>query len=63
MTHPPNAEVSYVDADTGIVVETVAFYDPGLDEDSWYAKEMKARGKWRGPHLAYGCGRSLVRGG
>ena len=53
-----NAEVDYVDADTGEVLEAVPFYDPGHDETSWYAIEMKARGKWRGPHMAFGCGRS-----
>ena len=55
----PNAEVDYVDAETGKVRETVAFYDPGLDEESPYAKEMKQRGKWLGKHLAYNCGRPL----
>ena len=56
----PNAEVDYTDAETGAVLETVAFYDPGLDENSWYAREMKARGKWKGRHMAYGCGRPLL---
>jgi hypothetical protein len=54
----PNAEVDYVSED-GHVIETVAFYDPGIDENSWYAKEQKARRVWRGKHLAYGCGRPL----
>ena len=55
-----NAEVDYVDAGTGRVVRTLAFYDPGLDPDSWLAQEQKSRGIWRGPHLAYGCGRPIA---
>lgn len=55
----PNAEVDYVDADTGWVIATEQFYDPGLDENSWLAKELKQRGRWNGPHLAYSCGRPL----
>lgn len=48
-----NAEVDYVDAETGAVLFTVPFYDPGLDENS-AAFKMKGR-----RHLAYGCGRPL----
>lgn len=55
----PNAEVDYVDAETGRIIETKQFYDPGLDENSWLAKELKKRGKWRGPELAFSCGRPL----
>ncbi len=57
MERAPNAEVDYIDADTGVVRETAPMYDPGLYENSWYAREMKARGKWEGRHMAYGCGR------
>ena len=55
----PNAIVEYVEEHTGRVVAVDEFYDPGLDETSWYAREQKSRGMWRGPHLAYGCGRPL----
>lgn len=54
----PNAIVEYVD-EHGRIVATDTFYDPGLDEASWYAREMKSRGGWRGPHLVYGCGRPI----
>ena len=54
-----NAVVEYVNAETGRIIETIEFYDPGLDENSWLAREMKARRVWKGPHLAYGCGRPL----
>lgn len=53
----PNAEVDYVDANTGAVIATERFYDPGLDEQSSYTIEQKQRGIWRGPHAVYGCGR------
>lgn len=56
LSREQNAVVDYVD-ETGAVVASVGFYDPALDEYSWLAREMKARGIWRGPHLAYGCGR------
>lgn len=55
----PNAEVDYID-NAGSIVATDRFYDPGLDENSPLAKEQKVRGQWRGPHLAYGCGRKLL---
>ncbi len=57
----PNAEVDYApyDAATGRLIDTLPFYDPGLDENSWLAKELKRRGRWKGPHLAYSCGRPL----
>ena len=57
----PNAIVEYVDARTGEVLATEEFYDPGLDEKSWLAIEQKKLGLWRGPHLAYGCGRPMRR--
>lgn len=60
MTHiAPNAEVEYVNQ-SGKVIAADQFRDPGLDENSWMAKEMKKRGVWRGPHFAYGCGRKLT---
>ena len=59
MNNRPNAIVEYVDWRTHEILGTDDFYDPGLDENSWYAREQKARGVWRGPHLAYGCGRPL----
>jgi hypothetical protein len=55
----PNAEIDYVDADTGELIETIQFYDPGLDENSWLAKEEKRNKNWNGPHLAYGYGRPI----
>ena len=54
-----NAEVDYVNARTGEVLATLPFYDPGLDEGSKLARDEKAAGRWRGPRLAYGCGRAL----
>lgn len=60
MSEPMNASVEYVDAETGVVQHVDRFYDP-LDENSWLARELKARGKWKGPDLAYGCGRPLRR--
>lgn len=48
-----NAEVDYVDAETGVVLDTLRFYDPGLDPQSAAFKEKGRR------HLAYGCGRPL----
>lgn len=57
---PANAEVDYTDAETGSVIETARFYDPGLDENSRYSRQMKARGTWNGRHLTYGCGRPLI---
>ena len=54
-----NAIVDYIDAESGRIVASIPFYDPGLDETSWYAKEQKRRGIWRGPHMAYGCGRPI----
>ena len=60
LPHPhANAAVDYVDENKNVVA-TDKFYDPGLDENSWYAKEQKQRGIWRGPHLAYGCGRAIA---
>jgi hypothetical protein len=58
-TKTPNAIVEYVD-ESGRVVATDRFYDPGLDEDSWYVQEQKSRGIWRWLHLAYGCGRAVL---
>lgn len=52
-----NAEVDYIDANTGALIVTLPFYDPGLDENSWLAIELKREGRWRGPHFAYSCGR------
>lgn len=57
-----NAEVDYVDAVSGALLATVAFYDPGLDEGSWYSREQRQRGCLREPHLAYGCGRPIDSG-
>lgn len=54
-----NAEVRYVD-EAGNVVAVERFYDPGLDERSWYADEQRRRGIWRGLHLAYGCGNPSI---
>jgi hypothetical protein len=54
----PNAIVEYIN-EHGEIVGVDRFYDPGLDEKSWYALEQKAAGKWRGQHLAYGCGRAI----
>ncbi len=55
----PNAIVEYIDEITREVVATDRFYDPGLDEGSWLARELKALGRWQGKHLFYGCGRAL----
>lgn len=54
----PNAIVEYID-ESGKIVALDEFYDPGLDETSWLSLEMKKRSVWKGPHLAYGCGRPL----
>lgn len=54
----PNCIVEYVD-DQGSVVFRDRFYDPGLDEAGWLAREMKRDGRWNGPHRAYGCGLPL----
>lgn len=59
MTQKPNAIVEY--EQEGRIVAADLFYDPGLDVESWYSREEKARRIWRGPHLAYGCGRPLPR--
>lgn len=56
-TPEPNAIVEYVDERTGGIIAVEEFVDPGLDEKSWYARDLKARGKWRGLHMAYSCGR------
>ena len=40
----PNAEVDYVDADTGILLTTIPFWDPFLAEDG---------------EMGYECGRPL----
>lgn len=56
----PNVSVDYVDAETGAPVDRAQFYDPGLDENSWLAREQRAAGKWSGPHLSYGCGSPVV---
>jgi putative glycosyl hydrolase len=53
---PPNAIVEYVD-ESGKVVATEPFRDPGLEPDSWLAREQGKK-KWR-QHLAYGCGRAI----
>lgn len=55
----PNAIAEYVDEKTRAVLFTDKFYDPGLDEDSWMARDAKREGHWHGPHLTYGCGRRL----
>jgi len=51
----PNAIIEYVD-ESGRVIARERFYDPGLDEASWYSIDLKARKFWNGPHLAYSCG-------
>ena len=54
-----NAEVEYVDAQTGEVLHVGRFYDPGLDPSSWLAQETQLRyGSWQ-PALSYRCGRPL----
>jgi hypothetical protein len=53
-----NAVVEYIES--GAIVATDRFYAPGLDPDSWLARKQKRQGIWRGPHLAYGCGRVLA---
>ncbi len=56
----PNAIVDYIDAVTGEVLHSEPFYDPGLDESSWLATELKSRGQWNGPRLSYSCGKPLL---
>lgn len=56
MSEQPNVVVEYVDADNRRVLYRDEFYDPGLDENSWLALEMKRDGRWHGPYLAYNCG-------
>jgi hypothetical protein len=53
-TLPLNAVVEYVE--DGQVIARERFYDPGLDEESWYSRDLKARKSWGGPHQAYSCG-------
>lgn len=48
MSFPPNIHVDYVDAESGKVVGSDAFYDPGY----WWTPDMK--------HMpAYRCGRLI----
>lgn len=54
----PNCIVEYVD-DQGAVIFVDRFYEPGLDEESWMALEMRRDRRWIGPHRAYGCGKPL----
>ncbi len=56
---PDNAEVDYVSAETGALIVTLPFYDPGLDPKSQYTKGSTSRriGGRERPHMAYSCGR------
>jgi hypothetical protein len=54
-----NAIVDYIDADTGAILATDHFYDPGLDQNSPYWRELIAAGRRFRPELCYGCGRPL----
>lgn len=61
----PNATVEYVD-ESGRVIATEQFRDPGLDPTSVYARDWLRRAQQPNqpprpyqPHMAYGCGRPL----